>query len=68
MNTRPARRRPAAREEQEGAKEKPQREVAEPCLNRRDRERSDLAGDGAGAGGRSLGRRRAEGVLRRPEE
>ncbi|KAJ1210228.1 hypothetical protein NDU88_005596 [Pleurodeles waltl] len=51
-----------------GAGEKPRREVAEPGSNRRDRERSGLAGDGAGAGGRSLGRRRAEGVLRRPEE
>ncbi|KAJ1195784.1 hypothetical protein NDU88_005052 [Pleurodeles waltl] len=27
-----------------------------------------MAGDGAGAGGRSLGQRRTEGVLRRPEE
>ncbi|KAJ1087996.1 hypothetical protein NDU88_001155 [Pleurodeles waltl] len=40
---------------------KPRREVAEPGPKRRDRERSGLAGDGAGAGGRSLGRRRAEG-------
>ncbi|KAJ1178115.1 hypothetical protein NDU88_003362 [Pleurodeles waltl] len=47
---------------------KPRREVAEPGPNRRDWERSGLAGDGAGAGGRSLGRRRAEGVLQRPEE
>ncbi|KAJ1214759.1 hypothetical protein NDU88_002374 [Pleurodeles waltl] len=46
----------------------PRREVAEPGLNRRDRERSGLAADDAGAGGRSLGRRRAEGVLQRPEE
>ncbi|KAJ1161995.1 hypothetical protein NDU88_002475 [Pleurodeles waltl] len=47
---------------------KPRREVAEPGPNRRDRERSGSAGDGAGAGGHSLGRRRAEGVLRRLEE
>ncbi|KAJ1107104.1 hypothetical protein NDU88_004500 [Pleurodeles waltl] len=46
----------------------PRREVAEPGPNRRDRERSGLAGDDAGAGGRSLGRRSAEGVLWRPEE
>ncbi|KAJ1189980.1 hypothetical protein NDU88_006721 [Pleurodeles waltl] len=58
MNTRPALRRPAALEEQEGAER----------LSERDRERSGLAGDGTGAGGRSLGRRSAEGVLRRPEE
>ncbi|KAJ1167624.1 hypothetical protein NDU88_008013 [Pleurodeles waltl] len=62
MNTRPAWRRPATRGE------KPRREVAEPGSNKRDQERSGLAGDGAGAVGRSLGRRRAEGVLRRPEE
>ncbi|KAJ1197546.1 hypothetical protein NDU88_001403 [Pleurodeles waltl] len=60
MNTRPALRRPAALEEQEG--------LGSELLSERDRERSGLAGDGAGAGGRSLGRRSAEGVLRRPEE
>ncbi|KAJ1201939.1 hypothetical protein NDU88_005743 [Pleurodeles waltl] len=49
-------------------REKPRREVEEPGPNRRDQERRGSAGDGAGAGGRSLGRRRAEGVLRRPEE
>ncbi|KAJ1191707.1 hypothetical protein NDU88_001023 [Pleurodeles waltl] len=49
-------------------REKPRREVAEPGPNRRDRRRSGSVGDGTGAGGRSLGRRRAEGVLRRPEE
>ncbi|KAJ1090499.1 hypothetical protein NDU88_003631 [Pleurodeles waltl] len=58
MNTRPARRRPAAREEQEGTER----------LSERYRERSGLPGDSAGARGRSLGRRRAEGVLQRPEE
>ncbi|KAJ1204663.1 hypothetical protein NDU88_000103 [Pleurodeles waltl] len=47
---------------------KPRHEVAEPGPNWRDQERSGLVGDDAGAGGRSLGRRRAEGVLRRPEE
>ncbi|KAJ1103352.1 hypothetical protein NDU88_000778 [Pleurodeles waltl] len=40
----------------------------EPGLNRRDRVRSGLAGDGTGARGRLLGRRSAEGVRRRPEE
>ncbi|KAJ1126950.1 hypothetical protein NDU88_005356 [Pleurodeles waltl] len=60
MNTWPARRRPAAHEEQEGP--------GAERLSERDRERSGLASDGAGAGGRSLGRRRAEGVLQRPEE
>ncbi|KAJ1218071.1 hypothetical protein NDU88_005657 [Pleurodeles waltl] len=60
MNTRPALRRPAALEEQEGPRAERLRE--------RDRERSGSADDGAGDGGRSLGRRRAEGVLWRPEE
>ncbi|KAJ1126383.1 hypothetical protein NDU88_004791 [Pleurodeles waltl] len=36
--------------------------------NRRDRERSDLASDGAGAGGYSLDRGSTESVLQRPEE
>ncbi|KAJ1125961.1 hypothetical protein NDU88_004374 [Pleurodeles waltl] len=49
-------------------REKPQRAVADPGPNKRDRERSGLAGDGAGARGRSLDRRSAEGVLRRLEE
>ncbi|KAJ1152286.1 hypothetical protein NDU88_005062 [Pleurodeles waltl] len=49
-------------------REKPRRAVAEPGPNRRDRERSGLAGDSAGAKGSSLGRRSAEGVRRRPEE
>ncbi|KAJ1097574.1 hypothetical protein NDU88_002692 [Pleurodeles waltl] len=42
-------------------------EVWQHTRNRRDRERSGLAGNGAGARGCSLGRRSAEGVLRRRE-